>query len=148
MSFQFISCKIARCAAWAALFLCLVTFLQPLRAQVAGGTLSGTIADDAGVGIPKAQVEAKNTATGIYRTVPTNDDGYYTIVNLLPGDYDLTITANGFNTEIKKGLTITVGDHRTMDVNLRVGNAVKTTIVVTEQAPDVQLTNAEISDVV
>ena len=148
MSFQFISWKIARCSVSAVLFLGLVTLIQPLRAQVAGGTLSGTIADASGVGIPKAQVEAKNTATGISRTVPTNDDGYYTLVNLLPGDYDVTITASGFSTEIKKGLTLTVGDHRTMDLTLRVGNAVKTTIVVTEQAPDVQLSNAEISDVV
>ena len=148
MSFQFISWKIARCSVSAVLFLGLVTLIQPLRAQVAGGTLSGTIADASGVGIPKAQVEAKNTATGISRTVPTNDDGYYTLVNLLPGDYDVTITASGFSTEIKKGLTVTVGDHRTMDLTLRVGNAVKTTIVVTEQAPDVQLSNAEISDVV
>src|SRR5580704_14512076 len=146
MSFQFISWKIARCAVSAVLFFGLVTLIQPIRAQVAGGTLSGTIADASGVGIPKAQVEAKNTATGISRTVPTNDDGYYTLVNLLPGDYDVTITASGFSTEIKKGLTVTVGDHRTMDLSLRVGNAVKTTIVVTEQAPDVQLSNAEISD--
>ena len=94
-----------------AAILLMVTILFPaaLRAQVAGGTLSGTIMDPAGRAVPQAQIVIKNLATGVERTVTTNTDGFYTAVNLLPGEYQITISATGFNTEIKTGITMNVG---------------------------------------
>ena len=81
--------------------LCLGIAL-PLRAQVAGGTLSGTITDSSGAGVPQSQVVIKNSATGITRSVTTNAEGFYTAANLLPGEYDVTISATGFNSGITK----------------------------------------------
>jgi Carboxypeptidase regulatory-like domain/TonB-dependent Receptor Plug Domain/TonB dependent receptor len=133
----------------ATLLLCFAAAAcPPVRAQVAGGTLSGTISDPSGVGIPKAQVVVANLATGISRSVTTDDDGFYTVVNLLAGEYDVTITAIGFSTEIRKGVTISVGDRTPLDLALKVGEASKTTIVVTGEAPQVQLATSTISDVV
>jgi len=59
-------------------FLIFVTlFSIPSGAQVAGGTLSGTIADPSEKLVPQAQVSITNVATGITTTVTTNSDGFY-----------------------------------------------------------------------
>jgi protocatechuate 3,4-dioxygenase beta subunit len=76
------------------------TFLAvPAQAQVAGATLTGTITDPAGRLIPQAQVVIKNDATGVVTKITTNSNGSYTAGNLLPGDYSVSISAPGFNTE-------------------------------------------------
>jgi outer membrane receptor protein involved in Fe transport len=129
----------------AAIFLMATTlFPAALRAQVAGGTLSGTITDPSGRAVPQAQIVIKNVATGVERTVTTNADGFYTAVNLLPGEYQFTISATGFNTEIKTGITMNVGAQQTFDLPLHVGT-VSHTVQVTTDAPAVQLTSSEIS---
>ena len=133
----------------ATLLLCFVAASSlPVRAQVAGGTLSGTISDPSNVGIPKAEVVVANLDTGVSRSVTTDDDGFYTVVNLMAGQYDVTVTATGFSTEIRKGVTINVGDRTSIDLVLKVGEASKTTIVVTGESPQVQLASSTISDVV
>src|SRR3979411_994063 len=100
--------------------LCLVISL-PLFGQVAGGTLSGTIKDPSGAGVPNAEVVIKNSATGITRSVTTNADGFYTAANLLPGNYEHAVSATGFNTEINKRITINVGSQPVFDVVLQIG---------------------------
>ena len=51
----------------------------------------------------------ENVATGMEHTVTTNDHGFYTAVNLLAGSYQVTISATGFDTEAKSGITMYVG---------------------------------------
>src|SRR2546429_7285417 len=46
--------------------------------------------------IPQAQVSITNVATGIITTVMTHADGFFTAPNLLPGDYEITVSAKGF----------------------------------------------------
>ena len=121
-----------------------ILFPAGLRAQVAGGTLFGTITDPTGRAVPQAQIVTKNVATGVERTVTTNADGFYTTVNLLPGDYQITISATGFNTEIKTGITMNVGAQQTFDLTLHVGT-VSHRVEVTTEAPAVQVTSSEIS---
>ena len=131
-----------------AVFLMLAfCFTAPTFAQVAGGTLSGTVVDPSGAGIPQAKVLIKNVATGVERTATTNTDGYFTTVNLLPGSYDVTISATGFTTETSHGVTMSVGAHVTYNATLRVGT-VSNRVEVTAQVPDVQLTSSDISAVV
>ncbi len=129
----------------AAMFLMgVILFPAALRAQVAGGTLSGTITDPTGRAVAQAQIVIKNLATGVERTVTTNTDGFYTAVNLLPGEYQVTISATGFNTEVKTGITMNVGAQQSFDLPLHVGT-VSHTVQVTTEAPAVQLTSSDIS---
>jgi hypothetical protein len=123
--------------------LCLLISL-PLRAQVAGGTLSGTITDPSGAAVPNAEVVIKNSATGITRSLTTNADGFYSAANLLPGSYEVAVSATGFNTEIKRGITINVGSQPVFNLILQIG-AVANRIEVTTEAPTVQLTSSDIS---
>jgi len=117
-------------------------------AQVAGGTISGTITDPSEKLIPQAQVSITNVATGITTTVMTNADGFFTAPNLLPGEYEITVAAKGFNTEGRKGITLTVGAEQVFNLTLHVGSAAKTVVEVTTEAPAVQLASSDISAVV
>lgn len=138
---------IGRCV-WMCLLLASALLVPAtFRAQVSGGTLSGTVSDPAGGGIPQAQLVIKNVATAVERTVTTNDDGFYTVVNLQAGSYELTISAKDFNTEIKSGITVTVGGQQTFDVVMNVGT-VSNRVEVTTQVPTVQLSSSDISAVV
>ena len=118
-----------------------------LHSQVTGGTISGTVADSTGRFIPNASISVTNTATGISRTVTTNTDGFYTAPNLLPGTYDLKFTAAGFKTELKSGISLTVGATIALDLTMKVGTTTETVQVQTE-APAVQLSTSDISAVV
>ena len=70
-------------------------------AQVAGGTIRGTIADTSGGVLPGAHVVILNTATGISTDVVTNETGAYGAPNLLPGPYELTASMPSFSTAVR-----------------------------------------------
>jgi hypothetical protein len=125
------------------LLMAIILLPNAMRAQVAGGTLSGTIIDPSGRAVPQAQIVIQNVATGVERIVTTNTDGFYIAVNLLPGDYQVTASASGFNTEVKTGITMNVGAQQTFDLTLHVGT-VSHRIEVTTEAPAIQLTSSEI----
>ncbi len=114
-----------------------------LHAQVVGATLSGTITDQSGGVLPKAEVSIRNTATGDTRTVSTNADGIYSAPNLQPGIYNITVSAPGFSKAVQSGVTLTVGASQVLNLTMQVGQATQT-VEVTTEAPTVNLTNAEI----
>ena len=76
----------------------------PAHAQVTGATLSGTVADPSGSVVSGAQVAIKDVATGITKDVTTDTSGLYSAPNLLPGNYEVRVTANGFSTIVQSGL--------------------------------------------
>jgi outer membrane receptor protein involved in Fe transport len=135
------------CAATVAVILG-VLLSVPASGQVAGATLSGTIKDSSGAVVPEAKVAIKNVATGVTTELATNADGFYTAANLLPGDYEVTVSAKGFNTERRTGISLTVGSQQVFDLALHVGSALKEVVVVTAEAPAVQLSSSDISAVV
>ncbi len=110
-----------RLAAWV---LSLLTLLVSIRAgaQVAGGMLSGRIADASGRGVPNVRVSTKNVATNETRVITTNEDGLYTAPSLLPGTYEVTASAAGF-TEARTTVTISAGAEQVVNLILRVEKA-------------------------
>ena len=132
------------------LVVCCLVFLivgalmpQRLSAQVAGATLSGTITDAQGGAIPNAKVSARNVATGVSTDTTTNAAGSYSIVNLNPGDYEVNVSAQGFNTIATK-VTLTVGARQELSTSLQVGQVTQE-VQVTGVAPIVETTNATLS---
>ncbi|HKV40472.1 MAG TPA: TonB-dependent receptor, partial [Blastocatellia bacterium] len=112
--------------------------------QVAGGTLTGAVTDPTGAVIPNVELSIKNTATGVTAEATTNSAGLYTAPNLVPGPYQVTVSARGFQTEVRTGITLTVGAQQVLNVGLRVGQTTQT-ISVSGQAPNVQLATSSIS---
>ena len=115
----------------------------PASAQVSGATLSGLITDPSGSAVASATVSIKNQATGVIREVTTNADGFYSAPNLLPGNYEVTVSASGFSTVVQKGITLTVGAQQALNLSLKVG-AVTSTVVVSAAPPDVQTSSSTI----
>jgi hypothetical protein len=113
-------------------------------AQVAGATLSGTVTDQSGAVIPQASISAKNVATDISRTSTTSSAGFFSVPNLLPGTYEVRVSAPGFSTELVTGITLTVGEQQVLDFALKVGQTSQT-VVVTTEAPNVELASSSIS---
>lgn len=143
ISAVYLFCRIA-----AVFLMCGIYLSVPADAQVAGGTLSGTITDPSDKFVPQAQIAITNVATGITTTVTTNSDGFYIAANLLPGEYQVTVSASGFTTESRKGISLTVGAQQVFNLILQVGSAAKTVVEVTTEAPAVQLASSDISAVV
>ena len=118
-------------------------FGAPARAQVSGATLSGTITDAQGGAVADAKVTAKNLGTGVSVDTMTNATGAYTIPNLNPGDYEISVTATGFSTTVSK-VTLTVGAKQEMNLALTVGS-VQQEVQVTGAAPQVELASSTVS---
>ena len=116
------------------------------RPQVAGATLSGTVSDQSGAFVPKAEITVTNVATAITRTTTTSAAGFYSVPNLLPGAYQVKATVSGFATELQN-VTLTVGEEKVLDFALQVGQTSQT-VVVTTEAPNVELASSSISAVI
>jgi hypothetical protein len=118
-------------------------FSAPVRAQVVGATVSGTITDPHGDAIPNAKVSAKNLATGVSTSTTTNATGAFSIANLNPAEYEISSSATGFSTAQTK-VTLTVGAKQEVNLQLKVGQVTQI-VEVTGAAPTVETTNSTLS---
>ena len=116
-------------------------------AQVSGATLTGTVTDSSGGGIPKVQITVTDQATGVAHNATTDSAGFYTIPNLLPGGYEASFSATGFSTQVRTGITLTVGAKQSLNITLQVGE-ISQKVEVTGEALSVELASSALSDVV
>ncbi|HZP01378.1 MAG TPA: carboxypeptidase-like regulatory domain-containing protein [Terriglobia bacterium] len=105
---------LVRCAHLLA--LCLLSVF-PIQAQTTGATLSGTVTDASRSLVPKAKVTVKNLATGQSTESLTNLLGFYSVPNLAPGDYEVSVSDAGFATKVAK-VTLAAGTSQTLDFTL------------------------------
>jgi len=140
------SCRTQRFLAAFAVILVMTSAEVKAPAQVAGSTVLGAVTDPSGAIVPNAQVEVKNVATGITRSLTTNDSGLYEVPNLQPGQYLISAGAPGFG-RIAQSATLTVGTEATVNLQLRVGTA-ESVLEVSGEAPQVSTSNSTISAVV
>jgi len=116
-------------------------------AQDTTGTILGDVKDASGASVSKAEVTITNTQTNISEVVTTNESGAYTVPQLIPGIYSVTIKLQGFETAELKSLTLEAGDRRRTDVTLAVG-AISETVEISTAAPVLQTDTSSIgSDV-
>ena len=114
------------------------------KAQVTTGAVSGTVSDSSGAVLPGAKIEISNEGTGAVRTVTTDSTGHYLAPSLPVGSYRVSAGLEGFQTEVRKGITLTVGSQAVVDMKLQVG-AVTQSVEVTGQAPLVQTQESTVS---
>src|SRR5713101_2877142 len=105
-----------------------------VSAQVNTGTISGVVQDPSGAVIAGATVTVKNVDTGTTRTLTSDAAGRYIAPVLPVGNYEVQGQQTGFQTEIRSGITLTVGREEVINLTLRVGQ-VASTIEVTAEAP-------------
>ena len=117
------------------------------QATVSFAQLNGTVLDTGGRAVVRAAVAVRATETNQAYSATTNENGFYVIPALPPGHYDLTASYSGFAKFTQTGIALTVGQTATVNVTLRVAAAGEV-VVVTGEAPLVETTRTEISQVI
>ncbi len=101
-----------------------------LNAQgTSSATILGTATDSSGAVVPNAAVEVRNIATGTTQKVNTDGQGRYTVADLIIGNYEVQASAPGFQTVVRKGITLTVGSQSVVDITMPVGQSQQTVTV-------------------
>src|SRR5690242_18350762 len=95
--------------------------IQPLHGQVLYGSVTGTVTDQSGAGVPKAHIIITNRATSATREVDADENGHYLVTDLPPGGYDLKVTASGFKPLTQTNLTVAANTVMNGDAKLQVG---------------------------
>jgi len=111
------------------------------------GTIVGTVTDSSGAVIPSATVKVIQTGTGLERSVATNGQGYFVVPSLPPSQYELQVTAPGFQIYFQKNITLQADQSLTINANLKIGAAAET-ITITSEPPQVDTTTGTLSQVV
>ena len=114
-----------------------------LRAQLVQGTIDGNVFDSSQAAIVSAQVRAVNSDTNFSRETTTNSAGGYTLPNLPPGTYSVTVTAPEFQTQTLAGIMVTSGNTTRADLTLKLGSVAET-VTVGAEAAALQTDRAEI----
>src|SRR3989442_4437858 len=129
------------------LWFSLILSGQLVSAQVTTGTISGVVQDTSGAVIPGVSITVKNVDTGTARTVTTDEGGRYTVPNLSVGNYEVEGQLTGFQTEVRSGITLTVGREAVVNLALKVGQ-ISDKVTITGEAPLVESTTATLSSLV
>src|SRR5438034_6563239 len=106
---------------------------QDANAQVLYGSMVGSITDQSGAVVPEAVVRITDTSTGQVRSTVSNNEGAFTLSSVLPGTYDLDISAKGFREHRQTGVAVSINTVTRVDVPLQIGQ-VGETVMVTGQA--------------
>jgi hypothetical protein len=128
--------------------LMIVPAAPPAFAQaVSSAQLNGSVTDESGRAVAKASITMRELSTNLHYSASSNDTGFYIVPNLVPGRYEMTAEYSGLGKYVQTGIVLTVGQAATIDVTLKVATKVET-VQVTAEAPPVEPTRTEISQVI
>ena len=89
-------------------------FAAPVVAQVTTADITGRVLDQNGAAVASATITARNIGTGQERTVQSDQNGNYTLSELPPGTYDITVEAPNFSKAVIKARELNVGTTATL----------------------------------
>src|SRR6266446_3894732 len=121
--------------------------LSVVFAQTVGASLQGTVHDPSGAVLPGAEVEIRNVETGAARPLKADESGRWREPVLVPGEYELRVSAPGFQTLLRKGIHLAVGQDAMVDLALELGRT-GTEISVIADAQRINLTSGSLSGLV
>lgn len=108
---------------WGTVVLYVVTALVSLNlwGQDITGSIHGTVLDPSGASVQAATVTAKQVETGLTRSVVTDRQGNYALVELPIGRYLLEVHAKGFESYLQQGISLDVNETGTVSIHLKLG---------------------------
>ncbi len=114
-----------------------------LRAQTTNGSIQGTVTDPSGAAIGRASVTGRNLDTGLTITTVTTDAGLYSLANLPPGRYTVTIEGPGLKKYSREGVTVQTDATVALDVQMLLG-AVSENVTVIADASQLETATSDI----
>jgi hypothetical protein len=127
--------------------LTLFAFALSLSGQSTGGRIIGRVSDSTGAVITGVQVTLINDATGISRDAKTDQSGDYTFIEVVPGNYRVEYTLQGFKKNVRANVVLELNQVLTLNATLQPG-ATQETIEVSSEAPLVDTTSTQLGAVV
>jgi hypothetical protein len=127
------------CSFAAFLLVCAVS----LRAQTTNGGIQGTVIDQSGAAVTDANVVGKNLDTGLTINTITSDSGLYSLANLPPGRYSVSVDAPNFKKYSREGVTVLTGTTISLDISMQLG-AMTEDVIVTADASQLQTATSDI----
>lgn len=127
--------------------LALFTFASILGAQTGDGTVTGNVTDPSGSGVPNAKVTLTNSATQVAVTDQTNGTGFYSFQYVIPGTYQVSVEATGFQRQVHPNIRVDVAQSVRQDFSVQVGQS-QQEVTVTGGAEMIQTDNASIGTVI
>jgi hypothetical protein len=121
----------------ACLIFTLLLSALTIWAQAETGQITGAVSDPTGAAVADASISVRNVDTGATRVTVSNADGLYAVTNLMPGEFEINVTAPGFSA-YKSRVSVAVGAKVGLDVKMEVGKST-TVVEVTETAAAVQV---------
>jgi hypothetical protein len=118
------------------------------QSQSNAADLQGYVRDPSGAAVTGATVTVRNAATNFSRDVTTNDEGYYQITNLPPGNYEVTVESSGFSKGRIPSVTLTVGQRADLDIPLSVGSVGATVDISTAEVALVESSSTTVSNTI
>src|SRR4029453_14492629 len=112
----------ARSTAVSVFVLLVIGLSLPAVGQTsANGSIRGSVRDPPGGGLPGTTITATSAAVPTPFTVASDRDGYYRLLELPPGEYDLSAERQGFARFVRPGIVTRAGLNLTLDIDLFVG---------------------------
>jgi hypothetical protein len=111
------------------------------------GSISGTITDSSGAGVPRVAVRITDARTNVSRSATTNNTGYYTVGQLIPDPYTITAEGKGFKRAERSALTLDVAQAAQVDLQLQIGD-VSESVAVEAVPPLLATSDAAVGQVI
>ncbi|HET8780914.1 MAG TPA: carboxypeptidase regulatory-like domain-containing protein, partial [Pyrinomonadaceae bacterium] len=119
----------------------------PVAAQVTTADIIGRVLDQNGAAVTGATITARNTGTGQERSAQSDQQGNYTISELPPGIYDVTVEAANFSKAVSQGREVNVGRTVTLNFDLKPGQITEI-VNVTGDSLQIETTRSDLGGVV
>src|SRR5882762_9531639 len=127
--------------------ICALLLTLGAIAQVQNGQFTGTVTDPSGAAVPNAKVTIANQATNLSVTTTSNSTGLFTIKELPPGTYKITVEAPGFKTYTDVSVPLNAGTIAHVDAKMQLGQA-REIVEVTGEVAAVNTEDSKLSSTV
>jgi len=121
----------------------LISAAASVHAQTTNGSIEGSVTDPSGSALAGVSVTARNMDTGLTQATTTTQAGIYSLPNLPPGRYSVTVEAPNLKKFAQEGVTVTTGTAISLNIPMQLG-AVSESVTVTADASQLQTTTSEI----
>ena len=126
---------------------CTLLFAGGTLAQTETGQITGVVTDPQSAAVAKARIQVKNIATGAVRDAESDDSGSYTVPNLLPAAYEVTVEASGFSRLVRR-VDVPVGTKVTLNLQVSLSTASAIVEVVSGGAAQVNVESQTLGGVI